>query len=147
MENAKSPRIEIESEVQFFDTDCGGVVSNIAYLRFIEAARASLTGFLGLSPAEMMETRLFPVVARTEIDYIRPARLGDRLLVTAELEAIEAVRFRCGFTIRRQSDDQVLVECRQTMALVQMPSGRPRRAPAEWRHDYPDLVLHRGDAS
>ena len=27
----------------FFDTDCGGVVSNIAYLRFIEIARTMLS--------------------------------------------------------------------------------------------------------
>jgi len=26
----------------FFDTDCGGVASNIAYLRFIEIARTQL---------------------------------------------------------------------------------------------------------
>ena len=28
--------IRTDVQVMFFDTDCGGVVSNIAYLRFIE---------------------------------------------------------------------------------------------------------------
>ena len=39
-ENA--PRIQIEVQVMFFDTDCGGVVHNIAYLRFIGTARTLL---------------------------------------------------------------------------------------------------------
>ena len=29
------PSVETEEEIMFFDTDCGGVVHNIAYLRFI----------------------------------------------------------------------------------------------------------------
>lgn len=147
MEKLHPPRIEIEAEVHFFDTDCGGVVSNIAYLRFIEEARTKLTSSLGLCPAEMMETQLFPAVARTEIDYLRPARLGDRLLVSAELETLEAVRFRCGFSIRRPVDDQLLVECRQTLALIQLPGGRPRRVPGEWRREYPDLTGKKGAPS
>ncbi|PYK15558.1 MAG: acyl-CoA thioesterase, partial [Verrucomicrobia bacterium] len=39
----------------FFDTDCGGVVSNIAYLRFIEIARTLLAEELGLALTEMAD--------------------------------------------------------------------------------------------
>ena len=65
----------------FFDTDCGGVVSNIAYLRFIEIARTLLAEKLGLALAEMAETQRYPVVVRTEITYCRGARLSDRLVI------------------------------------------------------------------
>ena len=54
-ENA--PRIRTEVQVMFFDTDCGGVVHNIAYLRFIEIARTLLAERLGLALAEMAETK------------------------------------------------------------------------------------------
>jgi acyl-CoA thioesterase FadM len=37
-----TPTIETREEVMFFDTDCGGVVHNIAYLRMIETARTRL---------------------------------------------------------------------------------------------------------
>ena len=43
-----APRIRTELQVMFFDTDCGGVVHNIAYLRFIEVARTLLAEKLGL---------------------------------------------------------------------------------------------------
>ena len=57
----------------FFDTDCGGVVSNIAYLRFIETARTHLAEELGLAVVEMAQKETYPVVVRTEIDYRRAA--------------------------------------------------------------------------
>ncbi len=117
----------------FFDTDCGGVVSNIAYLRYFEVARTRLTDALGLSLAEMVETRVFPTVARTEVDYRKPAKLGDRLRIRGRVERFEKVRMHCHFTMHRVGGDEALVaECRQVCVLVQMPEGRPKRIPAEW---------------
>ena len=55
--NSEQPRIRTEVQVMFFDTDCGGVVSNIAYLRFIEIARTLLAEKLGLPLAEMAKTQ------------------------------------------------------------------------------------------
>ena len=50
-----APRIRTDVQVMFFDTDCGGVVSNIAYLRFIETARTHLAEELGLAIVEMAQ--------------------------------------------------------------------------------------------
>lgn len=63
----------------FFDTDCAAVVHNIAYLRIIEVARTLLAEQLGMGLVAMAQSQLYPVVVRTEIDYRRPARLGDQL--------------------------------------------------------------------
>ena len=49
MLTANAPRIRTEIQVMFFDTDCGGVVHNIAYLRFVEIARTLLAEELGLA--------------------------------------------------------------------------------------------------
>src|SRR5437868_1434487 len=81
-----APRIRTKVQVMFFDTDCGGVVSNIAYLRFIEIARTHLAEKLGLRLAEMAEKQVYPVVVRTEIDYRRPAKLGDELVIDGWLD-------------------------------------------------------------
>ena len=125
--------IETDIEVMFFDTDCGGVVSNIAYLRFFEVARTRLTDALGMTLAEMTETQVFPAVARTEVDYRRPARLGDRLRIRGRVERFEKARMICHFEMHRLGGDEALVaECRQTVVLVQLPEGRPKRIPPEW---------------
>jgi YbgC/YbaW family acyl-CoA thioester hydrolase len=139
-----SPRIQAEVQVMFFDTDCGGVVSNIAYLRFIELARTLLAEELGLALAEMVETQRYPVVVRTEIDYRRAAKLGDRLVIDGWLDQLERVRFCCAFRIVRPKDNTLIAECRQTLALIEMPTGKLLPLPEEWkkyRRPEPDTHL------
>lgn len=130
--NESAPRIETEVQVMFFDTDVGGVVHNIAYLRFIEIARTLLAEKLGMKLVEMAETQRYPVVVRTEIDYRRAARLGDRLRIDGWLDRLERVRFWCGFEIRRIADETLIAESRQMLALVQMPEAKLLRLPETW---------------
>ncbi len=130
--NETVPRIQTEVQVMFFDTDCGAVVHNIAYLRFIEVARTLLAEQLGLKLVEMADTQRYPVVVRTEIDYRRAAKLGDRLRIDGWLDRLERVRFWCAFQIYRLSDDVLIADCRQMLALVQMPEAKLLRLPAEW---------------
>lgn len=124
----------------FFDTDCGGVVHNIAYLRMIETARTRLAAQLGMKLREMAQTHLYPVVVRTEIDYKKPAKLGDELAILGRLESVERVRFWCAFEVRRVEDNALLITCRQSLALVQMPEGRPARLPDDWKDKYVHLA-------
>ena len=135
------PRLIVPLEVYYFDTDAGGVVHNIAYLRMIEIARSQLAAKLGWTLEEMNRTGLVAVVARTEIDYLRPARLGDSLLVSAELSRLEKVRSFMRFEITSAKQPElVFVRCVQTMVAVQLPGGRPQRVPAAWREAYPQLA-------
>ena len=132
MLNENAPRIRTELQVMFFDTDCAAVVHNIAYLRFIEVARTLLAEELGLGLAQMTETQKYPVVVRTEIDYRRAAKLGDRLIVEGRLDRLERVRFWCAFQIVRPADETLIAECRQMLAIIQMPEGKLLRVPDEW---------------
>jgi YbgC/YbaW family acyl-CoA thioester hydrolase len=129
---AVPPRIRTQLQVMFFDTDCGGVVSNIAYLRFIEIARTLLTEELGLALTEMAENHRYPVVVRTEIDYRRAAKLGDQLVIEGWLDRVEHVRFWCAFQITRPADNVLIVQCRQMLALIEMPEGKLLRLPEQW---------------
>lgn len=126
------PTFETREEVMFFDTDCGQVVHNIAYLRMIETCRTRLAAKLGMDLRSMSETQLFPVVTRTEIDYKRPAKLGDWLLIRGRLAEVSTARFWCAFEMIREADGAVLVTARQALALVQMPAGKPMRLPKNW---------------
>jgi YbgC/YbaW family acyl-CoA thioester hydrolase len=130
--NSEPPRIRTEVQVMFFDTDCGGVVSNIAYLRFIEIARTLLAEELGLPLAEMVKTQKYPVVVRTEIDYRCAAKLGDKLVIDGWLDDLQRARFWCAFRITRPADEALIAECRQTLALVEMPAAKLLPLPADW---------------
>jgi YbgC/YbaW family acyl-CoA thioester hydrolase len=132
MLNESAPRIRTEVQVMFFDTDCAAVVHNIAYLRFIEIARTHLAEELGLGLAAMAETKQYPVVVRTEIDYRRAAKLGDKLIIEGWLDRLERVRFWCAFKIIRPADETLIAECRQMLAIIQMPEAKLLRVPDDW---------------
>src|ERR1051325_12063330 len=128
-----APRIRTDVQVMFFDTDCGGVVSNISYLRFIETARTHLAEELGLPLVEMAEKQRYPVVVHTEIYYRRAAKLGDRLVVEGWLDRVDRARFWCAFRITRPQDQTLIAECRQMLALIEMPTGKLLRVPEHWK--------------
>lgn len=132
MVSAEAPRIRTEVQVMFFDTDCAAVVHNIAYLRFIETNRTLLAEQLGLPLRQLTEEKKYPVVVRTEIDYRCAATLGDQLLIEGWLDRVERVRFWCAFRITRPLDHTLIAECRQTLAIIEMPSARLLRLPDEW---------------
>jgi YbgC/YbaW family acyl-CoA thioester hydrolase len=140
---AEIPSISIDEEVMFYDTDCGGVVHNIAYLRMIEKARTKLATLMGMALRDMALTHLFPVVVRTEIDYKRPAVLGDVITISGKLTALAGPRFWVEFVITRSSDGALLINCKQSLALVQMPAGKPQRLPTSWAEQWPELVVRR----
>lgn len=136
MEESDRCRISTEIRVMYFDTDAGGVVHNINYLRFIETARTYLAMKMGMSFEEIERTGIHPVVTRTEIDYKRPARLGELLLVNGHITEHSGVRFWVEFQIVRPSDGLLLVTCRQALALVQMPQGKVVKLPAGFPNSF-----------
>jgi YbgC/YbaW family acyl-CoA thioester hydrolase len=125
-------QLSTREEVMFFDTDIGGVVHNLAYLRMIETCRTKLAGLMGMDLRGMADSKLYPVVVRTEVDYKRPATLGDALRIDGRLDELQRARFWCAFEVRRESDDALLITARQCLALVQMPEGKPVRLPSDW---------------
>lgn len=132
MSAANLPRIEHEVTVMFYDTDCAAVVHNLAYLRFIEEARTIMAEKMGMPLRQMVETGLYPVVLRTEVDYRSPGKVGEKLVVRGGVSELSRVRFWVEFEIVRPEDGTVLVTCRQSLALIRMPGAKAERLPDEW---------------
>lgn len=126
------PSLTTEVQVMFFDTDCAGVVHNIAYLRFIEVCRTLLAEQLGMGLVGMADRGVYPVVVRTEIDYKRPAKLGDKLEVHGVLESVDRMRFWIRFEVRRPADNTLIAQSRQMLCVIAMPPGKPVPLPKEW---------------
>src|SRR5256886_12024043 len=68
--------------------------------------RTLLAEQLGLALSEMAATQKYPVVVRTEIDYRRAAKLGDRLTIEGWLDQLERVRFSCARSEEHTSELQ-----------------------------------------
>ncbi len=131
--NREPLSLTTQNEVMFYDTDCGKVVHNLAYLRMIEECRTKLGSLLGMNYRVMESEQCFAVVVRHEIDYICPGVMGDTIITKGWVSSMEKASFWCDFEMRRASDGTLLVKAHQKLALVRMPSQRPTRIPAEWR--------------
>lgn len=118
--------------VYFEDTDAGGIVYHASYLRFAERARTEALRAMGLPHSEMMLRHgMIFVVRRAELDYQRPARLDDWLVVETTPRAVGGASTTLRQTVRR--GDEVLVIVDVTLVSVRQETGRADRIPAEWR--------------
>ena len=82
------PRLRTEVERRFSDLDLMGHVNNVTFLVYLEEARVRLLAQLGGAADELPGL----VVARQEIDYVRP------LFLTAEPVVVECWVDRIGTT-------------------------------------------------
>lgn len=126
------PQYSLDYQVMYYDTDCGGVVHNLAYLRWVEECRSKMCAHLGIDYTEMAKRGLHAVLVRTEVDYYAPAVLSDICRVQGIVERAQGSSLWVRVEVRRAADDKLLVSVHQRLALVQMPQGRPQRVPTEW---------------
>jgi len=117
------------ARVYWEDTDGGGVVYYANYLKFLERARTEWLRSLGLQQSALCEAPgIMFVVASLTIDYRRPARLDDSLVVTCSYAPDGAACMQFAQAILR--NDEVLVEASVRVACLDAASFRPKRIPA-----------------
>lgn len=109
------------------DTDAGGIVYYVNYLKFMERARTEWLRDLGIEHYLNGPEPVFFVVRRAEVDYRLPARLDDRLVATAELMRAGGASLQ--FRQRILRDDVVLAEGHVTVACVDRERLKPRALP------------------
>lgn len=112
------------------DTDGGGVVYYANYLRFLERARTEWLRARGFMQTELAkDPGIVFVVANLSIEYKRPARLDDALIVTCDVAPEGAVCIQFAQRILRGTE--VLVEASVRVACLDAASFRPKRLPRE----------------
>ena len=118
--------------VYYEDTDAGGIVYHARYLAFAERARTEAMRASG-APHDELATQhgLIFVVRRAEMDYLRPARLDDLVVVTTETVALggASVVVRQTFGVGERPVGVLQVK----LACIRQADGRPARIPARWR--------------
>ena len=95
--------------VYYEDTDAGGIVYHASYLRFAERARTEWLRALGVSQDALKHDQgLGFVVTRLHIDYLRPARLDDALVVETQLLELGRATLKLRQEVCRPSEKAVL---------------------------------------
>ena len=131
MKRAKA-EAEREFAVYFFDTDAGGVAHNLTYLRWIEAVRTDLAEQLGWGMGEMVAgAHGCPVLTRTEVEYLKPARLGERVRVVSRLGEVGKVRFTVESEVQG-AEGQLFCRAKQELVAVNLKTGKAIGLREDW---------------
>ena len=120
--------------VYWEDTDAGGIVFYANYLKFFERARTEWLRSLGIHQRELRDSSggMF-VVGGASLDYKRPARLDDRIEVTArvaELGRASLVLEQQAWLLEGASRSQLLCEGSIRIGWVDAAQLKPARIPA-----------------
>jgi acyl-CoA thioester hydrolase len=140
----KSHRFPVR--VYFEDTDAGGVAYHASYLRWAERARTESLRSMQLPHALMMERHnSMLVVRRIKVEYVRPARLDEPLIVETRIREVGAASLDLDQLVLREEGGEV---ARLDVGLVCVRGDglRPARLPEPWRSELASRIWG-GDAA
>jgi acyl-CoA thioester hydrolase len=134
---AGAPNFSRSYSIYWEDTDAGGVVYYANYLKFMERCRTDWLRALGIDQQRLRADRSMQfVVVSVSVDFLRPARLHDEILVTAELERLTGATIVFKQTIMRGAEQ--LIDATARVACLDSGTLRPCAIPKdlfmEWRN-------------
>ncbi len=115
--------------VYYEDTDFTGVVYHANYVRYFERGRSDFLRLAGVGHADLLE-REDPaafVVTRLAIDFKRPGRIDDALLVRTTYDVFKGAKLEVAQSLLR--GEELLATAQVHAACIHL-TGRPRRPPA-----------------
>jgi acyl-CoA thioester hydrolase len=122
-------RHQMAVRVYYEDTDFTGIVYHAGYLRFMERGRTNYLRLIGADQRALFEAAAaeapgFAFVVRSmAIEFLKPARMDDVLIITTEAEEVKGASMTLRQTVMREAD--VLVEAHVRVAFVSGGRARP----------------------
>ncbi|GJD55461.1 tol-pal system-associated acyl-CoA thioesterase [Methylobacterium dankookense] len=104
--------------VYYEDTDFSGFVYHASYLRFMERGRTELLRGLAGDQSDLHREAggLVFVVRRMAIDYLKPARMDDALVVETATRELRGASMHLAQAVTR--DGEILVQAEVVVACV-----------------------------
>jgi 4-hydroxybenzoyl-CoA thioesterase len=111
------------------DTDAGGIVYYVNYLKFMERARTEFMRSAGFDKNTIFNHDLMFVVSDVAVNYLLPAQLDDELEATARIVQMRGAGIVFEQSVKRAGE--TLATGRLTIACVDRAALKPRRLPKE----------------
>jgi tol-pal system-associated acyl-CoA thioesterase len=111
------------------DTDAGGIVYYVNYLKFMERARTEYLRSLGFGKQFIFNNDLMFVVQSVSTEYLKPAELDDELTATAEAVKVGNANMVMQQLIYR--GDELLCRGEVKIVCVDKETVKPKRIPKE----------------
>lgn len=120
---------EFSVRVYIEDTDLGGIVYYVNYLKFMERARTEFLRSFAIEQESLQAQGYLFVVKSVQCDYKASAKLDDALIVATQVVKHSAA----SVTFKQQVCHQKNVLCEATVEVVcvNKQSMKPARFPAQ----------------
>jgi acyl-CoA thioester hydrolase len=119
----------LATRIYYEDTDFSGLVYHANYLRFFERGRSDFLRLAGIHHNELLEGAepLAFAVNRIAVEFHKPARIDDALLVNTAFEAMRGARIFIAQKLMRGGETLVTADVQVCCISL---TGRPRKPPA-----------------
>jgi acyl-CoA thioester hydrolase len=118
---------ELDLVVDAQDIDILGHASNLVFVRWIQDVALAHSAAVGLDLSAYRRIGAVFVVVRHEIDYLRPAMLGDAIRARTWVSDVTAAKCIRHTELTRVSGGDLLAKALTTWGFVAMDTGRPKR--------------------
>jgi len=114
--------------IYYEDTDFSGVVYHANYLRYFERGRSDYLRLAGVSHTELLDGDAPTAFAvnRITLDFVKPARIDDALVVETGYDRVKGPRIFISQTLKRGED--VLATAAVEACCIAL-TGRPKKPP------------------
>ena len=128
-------------EINYADTDAGGVVYHANYLAFMERTRSSCLRHAGLPVTVLRDQfNVVFVVTESNLKYRKPAFLDDTLTVSIAVLALRGASVLCHQQVTRA--EQVLVDAKIRIATITADTFLPCKMPLELRQVFTQFQIN-----
>ena len=117
---------------QYYDFDPSSIVHNATYVRWLEDGRIAFQQASPWPPERLYAADMAAVLTRTEIQYKRPVRLSENVLL--RVWVLSAGRSALSLALRfvHPETETEYARAEQSGCFVRRSTGRPMAMPAEF---------------
>ena len=111
------------------DTDFQGFVYHANYIKYFERARSNFLTINGISQNDLRQSNLGFVIKRIDVDFLYPAKLGEKLIVQTEVEKKSKARMLFNQKIISDDNKNQICEGSVEVCLVDIETKKPKPFP------------------
>ncbi len=123
-------RADVELEVPFHDVDMLGIAWHGHYCKYLEIARCAMLEKIDYGYMAMKDTGFVWPIVDLQLRFVRPARFGQRILVSAELVEWE-YRMKIKYILADAKTGEVMARGHTIQAAVDAETGEMNYASPE----------------
>tara|TARA_B000000475_G_C15720358_1_gene334277 strand:- start:10 stop:426 length:417 start_codon:yes stop_codon:yes gene_type:complete len=107
------------------DTDFQGIVYHANYLKYFERARSSCLRDLYISQSKQIEEGKVFIIKSINIEFLRPAKIEDDLVVSSEIEYSSDARLFFHQRIKRNESNDIICRGKVEVCFYDQNKNRP----------------------